>query len=225
MDCRRWAFFCEKVHTEINEEGPSLTVLSWLGPAVQNTNDPAVTPPSLVSWVRAAQDGDEEAFGLLYREYVRLVHAMLLVRVPPDAAEDLVQEVFATVWQRLGSLKEPASFQAWLATITRNRAADYHRSHRKQISLEGVTGAQEPRTLDDQGRALEILDLIRALPEAYRETLVMRLVEGMSGIEIAERTGLTHQSVRVNLCRGMKLLKEKLEDSRPARPGPDGPTV
>ncbi|HEY6660882.1 MAG TPA: sigma factor-like helix-turn-helix DNA-binding protein, partial [Pyrinomonadaceae bacterium] len=59
-------------------------------------------------------------------------------------------------------------------------------------------------------RAAEILELIRSLPEAYRETLVLRLVEGMTGPEIAARTGLTAASVRVNLHRGMKLLREQL---------------
>jgi RNA polymerase sigma-70 factor, ECF subfamily len=49
------------------------------------------------------------------------------------------------------------------------------------------------------------------LPEAYRETLMMRLVEGMTGPEIAARTGLTPDSVRVNLHRGMKLLRDALE--------------
>ena len=54
------------------------------------------------------------------------------------------------------------------------------------------------------------LAAVRSLPEAYRETLVLRLVEGMTGPEIAERTGMTPDSVRVNLCRGMKMLREKL---------------
>ena len=53
-----------------------------------------------------------------------------------------------------------------------------------------------------------VLDLIRQLPEAYRETMLMRLLEGMTGPEIARRTGLTPDSVRVNLCRGMKMLRE-----------------
>jgi RNA polymerase sigma-70 factor (ECF subfamily) len=59
--------------------------------------------------------------------------------------------------------------------------------------------------------ALAVLALIRTLPEAYRDTLVLRLVEGLTGPEIAERTGLTPASVRVNLHRGMKLLREKLQ--------------
>ena len=59
--------------------------------------------------------------------------------------------------------------------------------------------------------ALEVMDTIRAMPDAYRETLVLRLVEGLTGPEIAEQTGLTADSVRVNLHRGMKMLREKLE--------------
>jgi RNA polymerase sigma-70 factor (ECF subfamily) len=59
-------------------------------------------------------------------------------------------------------------------------------------------------------KAHEILAAIRSCPEAYKETLVLRLVEGMTGPEIAERTGLTPDSVRVNLHRGMKLLRQKL---------------
>jgi RNA polymerase sigma-70 factor (ECF subfamily) len=54
------------------------------------------------------------------------------------------------------------------------------------------------------------LAAVRSLPETYREVLILRLVEGMSGPEIAARTGLTAGSVRVNLHRGMKLLKEKI---------------
>ena len=61
-----------------------------------------------------------------------------------------------------------------------------------------------------RAKAEEILAIIRTLPDAYRETLVLRLVEGMTGPEIAARTGLTAASVRVNLHRGMKLLRTKL---------------
>ena len=51
---------------------------------------------------------------------------------------------------------------------------------------------------------------MRGLPEAYREPLVLRLVEGLTGPEIAARTGMTHGSVRVNLCRGMAMLRPLL---------------
>ncbi len=63
---------------------------------------------------------------------------------------------------------------------------------------------------DDGGLAERVLALIKDLPEAYRETMILRLVEGMTGPEIADCTGMTHGSVRVNLNRGMSLLRERL---------------
>jgi RNA polymerase sigma-70 factor (ECF subfamily) len=72
---------------------------------------------------------------------------------------------------------------------------------------ENLTAAD---TSTSRAEALSALQVIRSLPDAYRETLVLRLVEGLTGPEIAARTGLTPASVRVNLHRGMKLLREKL---------------
>jgi RNA polymerase sigma-70 factor (ECF subfamily) len=90
--------------------------------------------------------------------------------------------------------------------IARNRAVDYHRRSRETVEInDDLRGSNT-----QDSRATEILELIRNLPEAYRETLVLRLVEGMTGPEIAARTGLTAPSVRVNLHRGMKLLREQL---------------
>ncbi|PYQ92767.1 MAG: hypothetical protein DMF97_21220, partial [Acidobacteria bacterium] len=68
-----------------------------------------------------------------------------------------------------------------------------------------------------ESETLAVLDIVRKLPDAYRETLLMRLVEGMTGDEIAARTGLTPGSVRVNLHRGMKMLREQL-GVEPAQP-------
>ncbi|HTS63803.1 MAG TPA: sigma-70 family RNA polymerase sigma factor [Candidatus Acidoferrales bacterium] len=156
--------------------------------------------------IRAAIAGDRDAFGELYVRYARMVHAILLARVPPGEAEDLVQDVFMSAMRQLRGLRAAAAFRGWLGAIARNRAMDYHRGSRERVPLEDAQ--PESRTGDD---AFLIMAAIRGLPEAYRETLIMRLVEGMTGPEIAERTGLTPESVRVNLCRGMKMLRERLE--------------
>lgn len=154
-----------------------------------------------------AAAGDRDAFARLYADYVRMVHAILLGRVPRSEVDDLVQDVFLTVFTRLKSLREPAAFGGWLATIARNRATDHLRQTHEQAELpeEMLGGDSIPAD------TIAVLEAVRQLPEAYRETLLMRLVEGMSGAEIAERTGLTPGSVRVNLYRGMALLREKLE--------------
>jgi RNA polymerase sigma-70 factor (ECF subfamily) len=158
--------------------------------------------------VLSARQGNHSAFASLYERYARLVHGLLLARVPRMDVDDLVQDVFLTAWQRLGTLREPAAFGGWLSMIARNRATDLHRRSVDLAELPDnlrVADAAEART-----EALAVLDTIRALPEAYRETLVLRLVEGLTGPEIADRTGLTAASVRVNLHRGMKMLREKL---------------
>src|SRR5690349_14171647 len=142
--------------------------------------------------IRAAAGGDRGAFGELYVRYARMVHGILLARVPPGEAEDLVQDVFMSAMQKLRGLRSAAAFKGWLGAIARNRAMDHFRESRHRADLDetverttGMSGGQD---------AMVVLDLIRRLPEAYRETLIFRLVEGMTGAEIAERTGLTPES-------------------------------
>ena len=165
--------------------------------------------------VKASQAGHRDAFGKLYQRYARMVHGILLAKIPVAEVEDLVQEVFLRAMPRLHVLRDASRFGAWLAAITRNMAKDYYRQPRVQIDNDDSADASA--ATDDQAdsqEAAEILESVRSLPEAYRETLILRLVEGMTGPEIAAKTGLSHGSVRVNLNRGMQQLREKLR-----RPG------
>ena len=165
--------------------------------------------------VRAAQEGDRTAFGALYQRYARMVHGVLLARVPRAAAEDLLQDVFLQALPRLGSLRDASRFGGWLAVIARNRATDYHRQLRpsEELGENADFGAGFPRSKADGQveEGLFLLEVLRSLPEAYREPLILRFVEGMTGPEIAERMGMKHGSVRVNLYRGMQMLRERLE--------------
>ncbi len=159
--------------------------------------------------VRDARRGDEGAFARLYERYARVIHGLLLARAPRADVEDLVQDVFLSAWNRLDGLRDPAAFGGWLTMIARNRATDFHRRAVESVELPDDLMAHDGTVA--RSEALAVLEVIGTLPDAYRETLVMRLVEGLTGPEIAERTGLTPASVRVNLHRGMKLLREKLE--------------
>lgn len=162
-----------------------------------------------VRFVEAAREGDRGAFEWLYERYAGLVHGILLARLPRQEVEDLVQEVFLRVHRRFRTLRDPAAFAPWIATIARNRANDFHRRAHPAEALPDDVAAPE----EDTRQSLAVLDAIRGLPEAYRETLVLRLVEGMTGPEIARRTGMTHGSVRVNLHRGMSMLRERLRSA------------
>jgi RNA polymerase sigma-70 factor, ECF subfamily len=157
--------------------------------------------------VRDAAQGDRGAFGELYVRYARMVHGILLARVPPGDAEDLVQDVFVAALKQLGDLRTAAAFRGWLGAIARRRAIDHFRQARHRADFDGQAQG-EPAGNNGTAEAMVALDLIRQLPEAYREPMMLRLVEGMTGPEIARQTGLTPESVRVNLCRGMKMLRE-----------------
>ncbi len=161
--------------------------------------------------VAAAQAGDRRAFGVLHERYHRMVHGILLSRVSHTDAEDLGQEVFLHVMQKLPSLREPGAFGTWLATICRNFSHNHHRRGRRTEEVTELNAGQTPPQ-EAARRQTEsvVLEAIRRLPSTYCETLMLRLVEGMTGPEIAAQTGLAPASVRVNLCRGMKLLREEL---------------
>jgi RNA polymerase sigma-70 factor (ECF subfamily) len=164
--------------------------------------------------VLAAREGDRAAFGGLYARYARMVHGILLARVPASDVDDLVQDVFLRALPRLGDLRDVARFGPWLAAITRNRANDYYRQTRAVAAVteslpEDEAELPASNTAPDAEAAV-ILAFVRSLPETYREPLILRLVEGMTGPEISARTGLTPGSVRVNLHRGMQQLREKI---------------
>jgi len=170
------------------------------------TETPSAETRIEVVLVKAVLSGDRDGFGRLYDLYAPMVHGILLARVPRSEVDDLVQDIFLHAFKKLHTLRDWAAFGPWIAMIARNRAMDFHRRSRETVEVTDDLRSTDTSTT----KAKEILELIRGLPEAYRETLVLRLVEGMTGPEIAQRTGLTPASVRVNLHRGMKQLREKL---------------
>lgn len=164
----------------------------------------AVNPETAL--VERITAGDERAFGELYKIYAPMVHGIILARVPSEEADDIAQEVFLAAYRNLKTLREAAAIGPWLGSIARNRVVEFYRRSRPTEELtDHFSRSDSPRT-----EANEIMAAIHSLPIAYAETLVLRLVEGMTGPEIAAQTGLTPESVRVNLHRGMKLLRQKL---------------
>ncbi len=178
-------------------------------------------PDSEVQWavlVPMAQRGDREARATLYTLFARTVHAIVLALVGARHADDVTQEVFCSVFGSLATLRDPAALPGFVCTTARNAARDVLRRLRHMPPPSPVeeltaTGPGPAASAEQRELAERALACIQALPEAYRETLVLRLVGGLSGQEIAERTGLTHGSVRVNLTRGMAMLRPLLQEA------------
>ena len=133
-----------------------------------------------------------------------------------DHAEDLAQDVFCSVFRSLDSLRDPGAFPGFVCSAARNAGRDHARRRRRAPVTEPLPAdAASPRrgpaeVASEREQSERVLEGIQALPEAYREPLLLRLVAQLSGAEIAARTGLTHGSVRVNLARGMAMLRERL---------------
>src|SRR2546421_148496 len=151
--------------------GKVLSLASRFQPAVASE---AVATPE-VALVEAVRAGDREAFGRLYALYAPMVHGILLARVPYRDVDDLVQDVFLSALKRLGALRDAAAFGGWLAMIARNRAVDYYRRARETEELTDEMPVASHRDAEAEHEAARMLEAVRSLPEAYRETRALRL--------------------------------------------------
>ncbi|PZR71167.1 MAG: sigma-70 family RNA polymerase sigma factor [Stutzerimonas stutzeri] len=165
-------------------------------------------PSDVASKVQDARRGSQPAFTWLHHRFAPLVYAIHLGMTSRARAEELTQETFAIAFGKLAQLRDTASFGPWIAMIARrNRPLpDAHERDLAEVD-EPIWPGAGPESMALAGEALRA---VRRLPQAYRETLILRLVEGLSGAEIAHLTGLTPASVRVNLHRGMAQLREAL---------------
>lgn len=178
--------------------------------AVDVTTPPLQTTTESID-LRGAQVGEVGARAELYRRYAAVVHGIAVALVGHHDADDVTQDVFLKVFRSIDELRDPAALAPWLCGIARNTARDWLRRRRRRAAEPLVAEIEAAEAPSEDALAARVLALVRTLPDAYRETLVLRLVEGLSGAEIAARTGLTHGSVRVNLHRGMSLLRPLLD--------------
>lgn len=131
-------------------------------------------------------------------------------------AEELVQETFARAWKNWGSLEDLAAAKPWLITILRNEHARLY--ERKRLDYTD----DDPQDLDlpsaaQAGAHLELEQLVEALPETYREPLVLQVLGGYECREIAEMLGTTEGAVMTRLTRARQALRTHLAEPARAR--------
>lgn len=157
-----------------------------------------------------------------YEQLVHLYHADIYrygywLCKDPDIAQDLVQETFLRAWKHLDSLLDAAAAKSWLITILRRENA--RRFERKQFDYDD---AAEQDSLPDTGQSSaeqdcdnnKLRNYMAALPEEYREPLVMQVIGGFSSDEIANLLQLNVNTVNTRLFRARKLLREQLNINR-----------
>lgn len=169
----------------------------------------------------SARRGSQEAYGRIVSACQNTVTAIALaITHDVQASEDIAQEAFLRAWQRLDRLKNSTSFLPWLRQITRNLARDYLRTQQhKPLSGEaaeiaiGIAADPSPAPEEQLLRTEEEIaaaDIISALPEDSRETLLLYYREGQSSQQVADLLGLSDAAVRKRLSRARGLVREEM---------------
>ena len=127
----------------------------------------------------------------------------------PTIAEDVVQETLLRAWRSLDSLTDDTRARAWLLTIARREHARlYERKRLETVDVTELAAAEDPALarLDDDGLG-DVRAAIMALPDDYREPLVLQVLMGYTTAEIATQLGLTSGAVLTRLCRARQKLR------------------
>ncbi|MCC7051996.1 MAG: sigma-70 family RNA polymerase sigma factor [Gemmatimonadaceae bacterium] len=192
-------------------------------PATLSPETPDVPPPERGddgaerALVAAAQQGDDAAFGALYRSHAPRIFA-LLIRLAGDEAlaSDLLQETFLQAWRGLPHWRAESALGTWLHRIAVNAHLGALRARRRREAHETVEAEMEKLAgiaapLRDPAGAIDIERAITALPPRMRTAFVLRDVEGYSYDEIALVTDTAPGTIRAQVSRARFLLGRELE--------------
>jgi RNA polymerase sigma-70 factor (ECF subfamily) len=173
--------------------------------------------------VTSAASGHEEGFEELVRRYQRPISAYVYRMVGDyDAALDLTQEVFIKVYGSLSRYKPEFKFSTWIYKIAHNAAVDHLRRHstrerslvhefegeQLEVPIESRRPSPELESEREERRA-EIESVVRQLPTAYKELIILRHSHDLSYDEIAEITGLPLGTVKNRLFRARDVMRQE----------------
>jgi len=166
--------------------------------------------------VEQAQTGDSRAFEALYRRLVGRTYALCL-RMARDGqrAEELTQDVFVRAWERLGSFRGESKFTTWLHRLAVNVVLQEGRSKGRREAREMLVenpGDYLRRVKEEfPGTRMDLERAIASLPEGARKVLILRDIHGYKYDEIAEMQGVALGTVKAQIHRARKMMREKLD--------------
>ena len=166
--------------------------------------------PTLVDRCRR---GDADAWRDLVDEYSAYVHAIVVraFRIPPDDAEDIFQDVFTRVFERLEMLRDDEALRAWIAQVARNLCIDHLRKAREFAELPETLESDGERELSDLTDALFVRQAMSRLPERCAEILDRFFCRDESYRTIATHTGIAEGTIASRISRCLARLKTDIE--------------
>ena len=190
-----------------------------------NPGSAIVDPTVLKTWIQRAQKGDVGSYQKIYDSYARKVLNFVYRMVHSlEEAEDLTQETFVAVYQKLGTLQDSDKFEAWLFRIARNFIYQRYRkrapaavsidapSEDGRLMTELVDGRKNPDE-EYQTQELEgvITNVIAELPEKYREVFVLSALQQLSYQQIADIVGRSLPSVKTDIHRARLEVRDSVK--------------
>ncbi|WP_198424856.1 RNA polymerase sigma factor [Spirosoma endbachense] len=166
------------------------------------------------------QRGDVRAFTVLVNQYERLVfHVVHRLTLDQADAQDICQDVFLKVYNRLNTFAFESKLSTWIARIAYLTAIDYLRKYRKQTTTDLTDTLEQTyfttetpeQALTQKDVSAYVNNLIAQLPAQYRTVLTLYHLDEFSYPEIEQITGLPEGTVKNYLFRARKLLKDKLD--------------
>ena len=166
--------------------------------------------------IRRAQSGDVDAFEVLYREHSGRIFALCLRLSGGETTEatELLQDVFIKAWRRLASFRGDSAFYSWLHRLAVNTMLENTRGDRRRIArvlpmgdTSALPGAARASGVDVR---MEMEEAIASLPRGARLAFVLHDVEGYQHQEIAEQLRISVGTVKAQLHRARRLLRDRL---------------
>lgn len=164
--------------------------------------------------IRAASQGDKQAFRQLYQQHIGRVYAICLrLLANRQKAEEASQEVFIKVWQQLAAFRAESSFATWLHSIATRTAIDIWRQE-KYLRLTDSTEETElaELSLGCHSEQIPLQQAILRLPHQARAVFVLFAIEGYQHQEIATMLGVAEGTSKAQYHRARQLLQEQLKD-------------
>lgn len=172
--------------------------------------------------IRACQQGDREAFRLLFEAYKDRVFSIAVYSLGGDraAASDVTQQIFLKLLTRIGQFRGNSQFTSWLHRLVVNCCIDEQRKRKRLLGLDDMpmnkTRTREP--YERRYERMEIADVVKAavsdLKPKFRAAVLLKYVEGLSYEEIAGVLGCSKGTVASRLNRGHKQLARRLAHLR-----------
>ena len=149
----------------------------------------------------------------IWRKYHAALHGFIQSRVSDvDIADDILQDVFLKMYSKIDSLKDASKLRSWIYQITRNAIIDYYRANKPHVELSETLIAPEKDDTETARQEIEgcMLPLIKNLPDAYREAVMLSEIEGLTQKQVAERQGLSLSGAKSRVQRGRAMVKDML---------------